>query len=321
MADKTQSLSSLGQKTRKDPSVFKTVIKFGGAGSNKQTRALETLKSIDILRSLSGDMLKRLAQGLEEVTYMKDEYIVRQGDETQSLYLIMEGHVRCTASKDGGSEQLLMELSGGAYFGERSLLMHMPRAANVIADKKTTCLYMSKEMFEQNLGSLQEIIDKDRKTREKVSRLRRERQIELALEGPELADFELQGLAVESDFGQWVLAKKGGGLYTLKAVDIGKAAAEATGARIMHESRLAAKLVEQNPFVPNALQTMESPAYLLTIFPTRVATDLHTILQDYGPFDEVTCIFYAANIFLGLEHLHSCDRRLPQHQPGGGARA
>ena len=40
----------------------------------------------------------------------------------------------------------------------------MPRAANVIADRRTTCLYMSKEMFEQNLGSLQEIIDKDRKS-------------------------------------------------------------------------------------------------------------------------------------------------------------
>ena len=73
------------------------------------------------------------------------------------------------------------------------------------------------------------------------------------------------------------------------------------------EARLATKLVDENPFVPNALQTLIHPSYLLTLFRTRVAADLHTALQDYGPFDESTTLFYAANIFLGLEHLHKCD--------------
>ena len=40
----------------------------------------------------------------------------------------------------------------------------------------------------------------------------------------------------------------------------------------MSEVRLAAKLVEANQFVPNALQTMVSPGYLITIFRARVAT-------------------------------------------------
>ena len=117
----TVTCSKPGNLFAMDRTVFKAVIKFGGAGSNKQTRALETLKSIDILRSLSGDMLKKISSGLEEVSYSQGEYIVRQGDETQSLYLIMEGHVRCTAKDTSGIEQILLELSAGAYFGERSL--------------------------------------------------------------------------------------------------------------------------------------------------------------------------------------------------------
>ena len=291
-----------------DRTVFKAVIRFGGAGSNQKSRALETLKSIDILRSLSGDMLKEVAAGLEEVTFAPGEYIVRQGDQTQSLYLIMEGHVRCTAKMDpSGADELLMELSAGAYFGERSLLLNMPRAANVIADRRTTCLYMSKQMFEKNLGPLQAIIDKDRKQREHVAKRRRALQVELGVEHVELGDFALQGVATEPDFGQWVLATCKGAAFTIKAVSKQRATSRNEGARVLSEARLAARIVEQHRFVPYAVQTLMSPAYLLTAFKTQVATGLHEALQDYGPFDEATTLFYAANIFLGLEHLHGCD--------------
>jgi serine/threonine protein phosphatase PrpC/CRP-like cAMP-binding protein len=293
-----------------DRKVFKAVIRFGGAGSHKHTRALETLKSIDILRSLSGDMLKKLEKGLEEVHFETGEYIVRQGEETASMYLIMEGHVRCTAKSGAtGEEELLMELSAGAYFGERSLLMHMPRAANVVADRRTTCLYLSKDIFEQHLGSLQAIIDDDRKQREHIAKRRRDLQVEAGVEHVDLRDFTLQGVAQDSSFGQWVLAKHtaSGNEFTIKAVSKEIASAKNLGLRVMQEARLAAKLVERDRYVPNALQTMVSPAYLLTIYQVRIATGLHEMLEDYGPFDEATTLFYATNVFLGLEHLHKCD--------------
>lgn len=293
-----------------DRKVFKAVIRFGGAGSHKQTRALETLKSVDVLRSLSGDMLRKLAAGLQEVSFLQDEYIVRQGDRTQSMYLIMEGHVRCTAKNEAhGEDQLLMELSAGAYFGERSLLLNMPRAANVIAARRTTCLHLSKDMFEQNLGSLQAIIDQDRKKREHIAELRSQQQAQHGLEGVELENFILEGVAQDAAFGQWVLAKhrETEVEFTIKAVSKEIATARNLDQRVMHEARLVAKMVEPHRFVPSALQTMVSSAYLMTIYKVRVATGLHEILQDYGPFDEATALFYAANVFLGLEHLHECD--------------
>jgi len=76
----------------------------------------------------------------------------------------------------------------------------------------------------------------------------------------------------------------------------------------MQEAKLTAKLVELNRFVPNALQTLASPSYLLTVFNCTVVASLHDVLGDYGYFDEATTLFYAANVFLGLEHLHNvCD--------------
>ena len=48
---------------------------------------------------------------------------------------------------------------------------------------------MSKSMFEEGLGPLQAIIDRDRKARERVARQRRQRQVEVGLEVVSLADF------------------------------------------------------------------------------------------------------------------------------------
>ena len=164
-------------------------------------------------------------------------------------------------------------------------------------------------MFEEVLGPLQAIIDKDRKARERVAAKRRERQAEEDLETCIIDEFLLQGIASEADFGQWLLAKRKPTEqeYTLKCVSK-SVAAEGAGTRVMAEAKLAAKLVTESNFVPCALQTMTTPAYLITIFKCRLACSLHEILEGYGPFDEGTTLFYAANIFLGLEHLHNvCD--------------
>jgi len=46
----------------------------------------------------------------------------------------------------------------------------------------------------------------------------------------------------------------------------------------------------------------------MTIFSCRVAASLHDVLDLYEHLDEATTLFYAANVFLGLEHLHNvCD--------------
>lgn len=294
-----------------DRRVVRALIKHGDIGSNKQSRAIETLKSIEVLRSLKGPMLRQLASSLEEVIFEENEYIVRQGDNTQSMYLIVEGHVVCTQRAAGASEEsFLMELGGGAYFGERSLLLHAPRAASVQATRRTTCLYMSKEAFEQGLGPLQSIIDEDRKARERIASKRRARQLDLGVVDSELSAYQLQGVAHEGDLGQFVLVKHSatGQEFTLKSLDKAKVDESSSATRVVQELKLTEKLVDEHRFVPAVIHTMESPAHVLTLFAgTRVATGLHEALQDYGPFDEATSLFYAANVFLGLEHLHKVD--------------
>jgi len=93
--------------------------------------------------------------------------------------------------------------------------------------------------------------------------------------------------------------------YTFKAVS--KAKGQSVGTRVMQEAKIAMKLVDELQFVPTIVLTIDTDAYLVSAYNCRITTGLHELLQDYGPFEEVTCCFYAANIFLGLEHLHSFD--------------
>mmetsp|Transcript_51971 Transcript_51971/g.103432 ORF Transcript_51971/g.103432 Transcript_51971/m.103432 type:complete len:1106 (-) Transcript_51971:334-3651(-) len=291
-----------------DRTVFRAVLKYGDIADNSNTRALETLKSIDVFRALSGSQLKKVALGLVEHEFKENEYIVRQNDNTQSLYLIMEGHVKCTKDEsEPDGPNLLIELFAGQYFGERSLLHKAPRAANVIATRKTVCLEISKEVFEKELGSLQELIDDDRQKREHIATRRQQRQRELGLMGSDINDFHLEALVLEHDFGQFVSCchvSNQSTKYTIKAIEKQAAVKLNATARVMQEHKLAQRLVEDSMFVPPLLMTFETDGYLLTLINTSSAMDMHDCMAQYGPFDEATALFYAANIFLGIEFLH-----------------
>ena len=49
-----------------------------------------------VLKSLSVGQLQRLQDLLTEVTYRDGEYVIRQGDQSENLYIIAEGRVRIT---------------------------------------------------------------------------------------------------------------------------------------------------------------------------------------------------------------------------------
>ena len=144
---------------------------------------------------------------------------VKQGDQSENLYIINEGRVRITRKEDGKSEaKLVMELGQGQYFGERALLTNEPRAANVIAtgDRPLKLLYISKDAFEEVLGSLQEIIDMDRQYREDVALKKQLQQESEGLANVSIENFQLEASAAALEPFQYVLAKTNGREYTIK---------------------------------------------------------------------------------------------------------
>ena len=198
-----------------------------------------TLRSVEVLKSLSVGQLQRLQDLLSEVTYKQEEYIISQGDSSENLYIIAEGRVRITRKEkpSDAEAKLVMELGQGQYFGERALLTSEPRAANVIAsgDRPVKLLFISKDAFEEVLGPLQEIIDQDRQYREELAHKKQLQQESEGLANVAIGDFTLEGISCTCEPFTYVLAKLKGREYTIKSVSKSKVVQLGLQQRVMAE--------------------------------------------------------------------------------------
>ncbi|RHY35240.1 hypothetical protein DYB32_000303, partial [Aphanomyces invadans] len=132
---------------------------------------VQTLKKVDVLKSLTTSQLERLATKLTEITFEDGDYILNQGSIGNTFYVIKEGACICTVwdttpGDDERRSREVLRLRQHQYFGERALLNDAPRAANVISVGRTKLLQIGRQTFEEILGPLQQIIDNDRAQRE-----------------------------------------------------------------------------------------------------------------------------------------------------------
>jgi hypothetical protein len=93
---------------------------------------------------------------LEEVAFPDGGVIIREGDEGQYFYIIVEGEVSITKA---GQEGELARRKTGDYFGELSLKTGAPTIASVTAVGKSTKLVrMDRGAFQRLLGPLDSLL-------------------------------------------------------------------------------------------------------------------------------------------------------------------
>ena len=71
--------------------------------------------------------------------------IVEQGEQANSLYLLLSGTAQVIREGVDGTQQVLAHLKPGAFFGEEGLAYRQARNAHVIAEQNVTCLVLSPE--------------------------------------------------------------------------------------------------------------------------------------------------------------------------------
>ena len=81
----------------------------------------ELLKQVMIFRDLDDAELAQVAEVCKEEKYVSGEFIFREGESGNRLYLIVNGEVRISRDVPGSGEEALAVLKPGALFGEMAV--------------------------------------------------------------------------------------------------------------------------------------------------------------------------------------------------------
>ena len=91
-------------------------------------------------------LLDQIAAVATVRTFPKRAIIVTEGDETDSLYVVLSGKARVYVADEKGREVQLNQLGPGEYFGEVTL-DGGPRSASVMAVEDTRCAIVKRGEF------------------------------------------------------------------------------------------------------------------------------------------------------------------------------
>ena len=105
------------------------------------------LESVPVLSTLSAEIRTQIAERSKIAEYGAGEFIVRQGDQGDSLYIIRTGSCGVYIAKNEKQENKIATINSGEFFGEMSLLTGEPITATVRAMVDTTVIVIDKANF------------------------------------------------------------------------------------------------------------------------------------------------------------------------------
>jgi len=116
----------------------------------EEDRVKMLLLSVRLFRALSKKDLDRIDTWTEVVSYDPGEIIVREAEDGDFMYVVLDGSVEVFVVDDDGQIVVLSELFKGNYFGEQALLPDSTgkRNANVRANGAVTLVKVAKKYFQ-----------------------------------------------------------------------------------------------------------------------------------------------------------------------------
>jgi len=108
----------------------------------------ELLRQVAIFKDLDDGELARVAEVCRTQEFVSGEYVFKEGESGNRLYLIVEGDVRISRTIPGSGEEALAILKPGALFGEMAVFDRSERSTDAISNGGTKCLTIARSDFE-----------------------------------------------------------------------------------------------------------------------------------------------------------------------------
>jgi CRP-like cAMP-binding protein len=108
----------------------------------------DLLRNVAIFKSLDDGELARVSEVCKTQEFISGEYIFREGESGNRLYLIIEGEVRISRDVPGSGEEALAVLKVGALFGEMAVFDRSERSTDAISNGGCKCITITRSDFE-----------------------------------------------------------------------------------------------------------------------------------------------------------------------------
>src|SRR5688500_13094815 len=89
------------------------------------------LKIVPLFSSFSDHQLATLLPAVQHRRFPRGSYVIRAGEETDALCIILAGKAKVLIPDDDGNEVILSVIGPNEFFGEMGLLDDQPRSASV----------------------------------------------------------------------------------------------------------------------------------------------------------------------------------------------
>lgn len=109
------------------------------------------LRNLPLFSGLDDVELNKLSKVASRKRVERGASVVRAGDVTDSLYILLSGRAKVTNTDEEGREIILAWLGPSEFFGEMGLLDGSPRSANVVAAEACELMFLSKDAFQRCL--------------------------------------------------------------------------------------------------------------------------------------------------------------------------
>src|SRR3989442_738582 len=109
---------------------------------------VKLLKQAAIFQDLDEGELARVTEVCREQKFTVGQYVFKEGEPGNRLFLISEGEVRISRTIPGSGEEALALLKPGSCFGEMSIFDRSERSTDAIANTACTLITISRSDFD-----------------------------------------------------------------------------------------------------------------------------------------------------------------------------
>ncbi len=108
---------------------------------------IKLLKSIPLFKDLTQMELIQVAKEVKNKKLPKGTIVIEEGSEEGSLFILKSGSAKVYRIDQKGRKKILGKFEKGQWFGEVSLIDHLPRSASCILEEDSELLEITKESF------------------------------------------------------------------------------------------------------------------------------------------------------------------------------